>query len=124
MAPARQDARSLIMLGVLAVWAVGLEARLVYLQVVEHESYVGKAEQPAAGHDRSPRRRAATSSIATASCSRIRCESFDVYAESVRLRDRSRPPRRADDLRGVWRLLGATNWRRSRRSCARPKART
>ena len=77
----RVTMRSRLVVGavVFALWTVGIEARLVYLQVVEHADMLTRAERQ---QMRTLKRRpnAATSSIATAACSPTASTPTPIYA--------------------------------------------
>ena len=52
-----------------ALWTVGIEARLVYLQVIQHADLMARADRQQLRHDQAARPSAARSSTATAACS-------------------------------------------------------
>ena len=123
--------RLLVVLGVLAVWAVGVEARLVYLQVYSHEDYAAEGAQqqrnvfePEAPRgdilDRNGQLLAYT------------VQSIDVFADPSLLKStrsgRPRPSWKSPPMlaRGLCHALDAIartkNWPRSPRSCSDPPA--
>ena len=60
--------RLLVALGLILLWAVALEARLVFLQVIVARRVRRRAPASSSRTSSNPSRRAATSSIATAKC--------------------------------------------------------
>ena len=82
--------RIVVCASLLAVWTVGIEARLVYLQVIEHADLVGARRAAADAQRRRRRPSAATSSIAAAACWRP----ASTPTRSARCRPRSTIPRR------------------------------
>ena len=97
--------RVLLAAALLAVWAAAIEARLVWLQVYQHEAMLAEAQRPEGPRADGQRRGAATSSIGTGACwpsASTRCRSAGCRKTST-----TRSPSSTRVCEGARRLHGA-----------------